>query len=189
MEKNTLIATGRVVSISVNGIQSIHTFFDLNGPEGDLHSGFVRSLNNHDGDYRKTSDLLKGDVVFNWRSWTGLSLEEIAKIQNRLEYDIPPGCLLENLVISGVPNFSSLPPTTRLVFPPRETFKNQAILAIWSENDPCSTVGRRLEEHHKVPGLTSSFIEAARGLRGVMGWVISPGLIMVGDEVKVYSPA
>jgi len=191
---HVLAAVGRVESLCVNGEPCEDLFFHFDGPFGDTHRSFVRSLSGHDGDYMRTSSLLKGGKVFNWRSWTGLSTEELGEISTDLGVSVPAGCLLENLILSGVPNFSQLPPTSRLVFPPyeadsqREKVISQAILAVWEENSPCSTVGQRLEEYHSQQGLRSRFVAAAQHRRGVMGIVLSPGRIRVGDSVHVYAP-
>lgn len=182
----TPLATGRVEALAVNGQSIPGLHFSPDGPSGDAHRGFTRTLSGHDGEYLRTSSLEKGASVFNWRSWTALSTEEIGALEGDLGYSVPVGCLLENIRISGIPNFSRLAPTTRLVFPKHS--ETQLILAAWEENGPCGTVGRRLESHHAVPGLKSGFIRAAQHRRGVMGFVLAPGSILVGDTVLVYPP-
>ena len=190
MSNPDLIATGRVLDLAINGKAVPSIDFALNGPVGDKHSGFKRRLSGHDGDYIRTSGLVKGAQVFNWRSWTGLSTQEMIEVEQALGVVIPVGCLLENITISGVPNFSKLEPGTRLVFPIRAEDDNatQAILAVWEENGPCQTVGLRLEAHHGTPGLKTRFIREARNKRGVMGFVLSAGKVSCGDHVLVYPP-
>ncbi len=188
--KNEPIATGRVEGLCINGVVVLSAYFDFRGPVGDKHSELTRHLSGHDGGYIRTSDLKKGDVVINCRQWTALSKEELLEIEHSLGCIIPPGCLLENLVISGVPEFSRLLSGSRLVFPKREHFgcESQLILAVWEENNPCHVVGRRLQDHHGIPGLSTKFISSAQHRRGVMGFVFSPGPVEVGDEVVVYPP-
>jgi MOSC domain-containing protein YiiM len=183
---NERIATGRVESLCLDGAPRSKISFAYDGPLGDKHRGFVRSLSGHDGAYISTSALSKGHRVFNTRSWTGLSEEEIKAAETCLGVNIPQGCMLENLVFSGIPNFSKLLPTTRLVFP--EDDESQLILVVWEENTPCDTVGERLENYHKVSGLKTRLIAATNGRRGVMGFVFSHGRVNVGDEVQVYPP-
>jgi MOSC domain-containing protein YiiM len=188
------IAAGKVESLCINGKPLQGLIFWLDGPMGGVHSGrFARKLSGHDGEYIRTSSLERGAPVFNWRSWTGISSEEMSEVESALTVKIPQGCLLENITVSGIPNFSKLAPTTRLVFPPREKGRyeksgKQAILAVWEENSPCRTVGERLEEHHHESGLKTRFIAAAQNKRGVMGIVLASGLVRVGDEVLVYPP-
>jgi hypothetical protein len=185
--KNQLIVTGVVEALAINGSPVERISFNLDGPKDDAHQGFTRLLSGHDGAYIRTSGRIKGDEVFNWRSWTGLSAEEIGTVARAIGYKIPVGVLLENLVVSGIPDFTQLAPTSRLVFP-QGADGTQAILAVWEENGPCRTVGERLETLHQKPGLKTDFIRAAQGMRGVMGFVLSAGMISVGDEVRIYPP-
>jgi hypothetical protein len=185
--KNQLLATGTVTSLAIDGETTGRITFDLAGPIGDIHYGFTRSLSGHDGAYIRTSGLKKGDTVFNWRSWTGVSTEEIGDVAKAIGYEIPAGILLENLSIRGIPHFSQLAPSSRLVFP-QAADGSQAVLAVWEENGPCRTVGELLELLHQKPGLKTDFIRAAQGKRGVMGFVLSPGTVSVGDTVLVYPP-
>ena len=184
------IAIGKVVSLAINGIPTEDIAFGLDGPGGDEHIGFARGLSGHDGAYIKSSDLKRGHRVANWRTWTGLSAEEIGSVSKAIGYDISTGLLLENITVEGIPNFSKLDPTSRLVFPSHELdgVLTQAVLAVWEENGPCATVGKRLEEHHGIVGLKTDFIREAQGKRGVMGLVLSAGTVSVGDEVRVYPP-
>lgn len=185
--KNQLLAKGRVTGLCVNGEPTERLLFDWDGPAHDKHSGYTRAISGHDRAYKETSDLKKGDLVFNWRSWTGIASEEILEVEKEIGYNIPPGCLLENITFSGIPAFSELPPTSRLVFPERYEW-SQAILAVWEQNAPCHGVGKRLEEHHQLPGLSPRFIKAALRKRGLMGFVLRYGIVDIGDEVLVYPP-
>lgn len=184
------IATGVVESLCVNGNPAESVLFLLDGPYGEIHSGFTRNLSGHDGEYMRTSALTKGKTVFNWRTWTGLSREEVTDIESKIGVAVPQGCLLENITVSGIPNFSKLEPATRLVFPAKNNCGNgkQAILAVWEENGPCKGVGQPLEDYHRAPGLKTRFIAAARNRRGVMGFVLAAGRVNVGDKVLVYPP-
>ncbi|MCA9356910.1 hypothetical protein H6784_03425 [Candidatus Nomurabacteria bacterium] len=190
MVKIQPIAEGIVESLAINGETRQSIMFEIDGPVGDSHSGFVRKLSGHDGAYIATSTRSKGDLFYNFRSWTGLSMEEIEAVEKTLGYKIPVGCLLENIIISGIPNFSKLEPTSRLHFPPHRVGKEvkQAILAVWEENGPCRTVGERLEKEHKIKNLKTDFIREARGKRGVFGPVLSAGIIQQGDKVLVFPP-
>ncbi|MDB5266875.1 MAG: molybdenum cofactor sulfurase [Parcubacteria group bacterium] len=182
------IARGKVEWLCIDGMATEVIGFNLDGPEGDAHSGHTRKLSGHDSEYLWTSELVKREsVVFNWRSWTGLAVEEIREVEAVLKCDIPKGCLLENIGFSGIPNFSHLPPTSRIVFP--KYGGEQLILAVWEENGPCHGVGDRLAKHYDKKDLSKQFISAAQCKRGVMGFVLSPGWVEVGDEVVVYPPA
>lgn len=188
MSKREPVARGVVSSLAVNGAEVLSLTFHLEGPQGDKHAGFTRTVSGHDGGYMKSSDLRKGDAIFNWRSWTGLSHEEVCEIEEELGYRIPTGCILENIRISGIPNFSEITPASRLVFLSHEGPEKQAILAVWEENGPCLTAGMRVQEHYGIPGLAFRFVEAANKRRGVMGFVLAPGTIATGDKVLLYPP-
>jgi hypothetical protein len=185
-----LIGTGTVTGLAVRVDGKSHPIqkisFDLSGPYGDDHYGQTRTLGKHDGDYLKSSELTGADNVFNWRSWTGLSDEEVTETETLLDYPIPLGTVFENIRISGIPNFSKLAPTTRLVFPRR--FTSQAILAVWEENEPCRTAGEEVAMLYKEPKLVAKYVKAALNRRGVMGFVLSAGQVCLGDEVRVYAP-
>ncbi len=196
--KNDLIAIGKVVSLSISGNACSSVSYNLAGPLHDIHQGLTRKISSHDNVYMSTSSLKKGDEVFNWRTWTALSVEELSDIENELGHRIDFGMLLENIVIEGIPKFSQLLPTTRLVFQASEkgtelakgvsSFAKRPILAVWEENGPCKTVGKRLEEHHKKEGLAAEFVKVAQRRRGLMGFVLSAGLLQCGDTVLVYPP-
>jgi MOSC domain-containing protein YiiM len=185
---NQIIATGVVKSLSMNGSLANHVYFSLAGPVEDTHAGMTRRLDGHDAKYIATSQLERGYPVFNWRSWTGLSLEEVILIERQLGVHIPRGCLLENIVLSGIPRFSLLQPTSRLVFP-KKADGSQLILTVWQENTPCKGVGDRLQKIYPTQrNLSSNFISEARGRRGVMGFVLSAGYAEIGDDVMVFPP-
>ena len=185
------IAIGKVESLCINGEPCDQIHFSIDGPAGDLHAGFMRRLSGHDGDYIRTSSLVRGSAVTNWRTWTGLSREEIVIVESKLGVSILPGILLENIVVSGIHAFSDLAPTSRLVFPRKDAHPGapQVILAVWEKNDPCRTVGDRLaKRHNDDPSLMTRFVAAAKNKRGVMGIVLAPGFVDIGDEVRVYPP-
>ncbi|MEK7109288.1 MAG: hypothetical protein AAB919_02525 [Patescibacteria group bacterium] len=183
------LATGRVESLCMDGSPVDSILFLLDGPYREQHYGFTRKLSGHDGGYIRTSSLTKGSTVFNWRTWTGLSTEEIKEVESKIGVGIPQGCLLENITLSGIPDFSRLAPTTRLVFPVKDCGNGkQAILAVWEENSPCKGVGEPLERYHGIAGLKTRFIAEARHKRGVMGLVLAVGRVEVGDTVLVYPP-
>lgn len=193
MTVQKILATGVVDALVLNG-KSADTqaiVFENDGPFGDKHRGFTRKLSSHDGEYIRTSVLLRGRTVFNWRSWTGVSAEEIEHVEEILGCALPCGILLENIVFKGIPQFSKLAVGSRIVFPPKETDTGltQAILAVWEENGPCATVAARLADvYPEKHNIKRDFIRAAQHKRGVMGFVLSPGSVSVGDVATVYPP-
>jgi len=182
------LARGSVSSLCINGNSVQEVIFELDGPVGDRHSGFSRILSGHDGGYVRTSSLQKKvHGVFNWRSWTGISIEERDAISREVGIPLEPGDFQENILFSGIAGFTHLPPSSRIVFPCGDT-GSQLILTVWEENDPCVGIGKPFGEKHNDTSLSPRFIKASIGRRGVMGFVLSAGIAQVGDEVVVYPP-
>ena len=96
---------------------------------------------------------------------------------------IEPEWLGANLLLSGVPNLTLLPPGTRLYFP------EDAVLVVEGENDPCIKPGRVL--HDLFPEKLekpSQFPKAAIHKRGLVGWIERAGTIRPGNQVKIVVP-
>jgi hypothetical protein len=85
------------------------------------------------------------------------------------------------LVVEGLPDFTSVPPASRLIF------ETGAAIAIDVENGPCKFVAEVIERHH--PGRGMRFPQVALGRRGVTGWVERPGVVAVGDRARLHVPA
>lgn len=190
MNNDKPMAIGWVDWLGINGEPAEELVFTLDGPVGDRHAGRVRQLSGHDGDYMRTSSLVKGATVLNWRSWTAVSREDMHVTAGILKDEIPAGSLLENIIVSEIPNFSKIVPGSRLVFPRQELngLYAQAILGVWEENEPCMVVGKRVEELNDRPGQARDFVRAAQHHRGIMGFVLSAGKIRRHDQVRVYPP-
>jgi hypothetical protein len=132
----------------------------------------------------------KGAEIANHREASIVSTEDLAHIQAHLGLPtpIPPGCLGENLVVSGIPDLSELPTGTFLLFQNGETIRN-AVLTVWDENHPCLAPGAVLQEQYpERPGLAAKFVRAARSHRGLVASAYSSGVIKPGDTVIAYPP-
>ena len=140
------------------------------GFEGDRHAGetFVPRYGHN-----------RGQRVFNERQWSAVSTEEVAELERRLGIAIPVGALGENLRLSGIAGFSDLAPGTRITFP------SGAVLFVSGQNAPCARAAGSLAALSGVAGVRRSFLKAATGRRGVVGWVETPGPVRAGDTVRV----
>ncbi len=177
-----------VESLCVNSKPTGQITVTRDGVVGDDHFGPTRRLNEHDSRFLKLSGIKKYHWTSNLRSWSATSRKEIDKIEKELGVKIPDGCLLENIVIDGITDFSQIPSGSQLVFPEKPD-GSRVILAVWRRNTPCSVVGKRLESHYPGrKGLSDRFKKAAKKRRGLVGFVISGGHIRVGDVVEVYTP-
>lgn len=138
----------------------------------------------HYGETRiKTTGKRKGEEILNERQWSAVSDEEMAILSERLNgAEIPAGTIGENFRFSDIGGFSQLPRGTRLIFP------TGAVLVIAGENLPCRKAGEALAEVNEEPSIASEFAKKAIGIRGVVGWVESPGRIMEENTVIVEIP-
>ena len=146
------------------------------GFEGESHSGLVRS-----SCVRVRNLYKEGTEIRNVRQISILSVEDMQQIADNMGLpDLQPEWVGANLLVSGIPRFSKIPPTTRLLF------ERGASLVVDLENSPCKYPGDIIERFH--PGFGSKFAKAAPGLRGVTAWVERPGEIRAGDSIQVFIP-
>jgi hypothetical protein len=197
MERDAFDLFGRVEAILVAGTRGDHVsvrvdkaqFIRGHGVRGDGHAG-VRLA-----DVRERELLSfgfpKGIEIANHREFSAVSAEELAEIARAMRIpEVPFGCLGENLVLSGIPRLTSLPPGTLLLFRKDPSRIRTAALAVWRENAPCRAPGEAIQARFPdEDGLASFFPKAAAGKRGVVGSVYCSGTIHEGDEVVAKVPA
>lgn len=146
------------------------------GLEGESHSGLVRA-----SCVRVRHQYPQGTEIRNTRQVSIVSSEELATIAEAMGIaELQPQWLGANLLVSGIPDFSRIPPSTRMIF------DGGASLVVDLENSPCKYPGEIIERHH--PGHGSLFAKAAVGLRGVTAWVEREGRIDTGDRIRLYIP-
>ena len=151
---------------------------ELDGFVGDKHRGYERIAAAYDPDPT-------GTVRRNERQWSGVSAEELAIIQERLDLTEPlmPATLGANICVQGIPRFSRLARGSRLVFP------SGAVLVIEECNTPCSDIAVEVAAAYTTrsgePVAAKMFPKYAMGLRGVVGVVDVAGKIEAGDRVVV----
>ena len=151
---------------------------EIGGFDGDKHQGPVRKT--WGGEWQP-----KGTIRRNERQWSGVSVEELAHITERLELTEPlsPETLGANLCIEGIPEFSLLPKGTLLVFP------SGAVLQVEEYNPPCTDMGAQIAAKYSTlsgePLTDKMWLRPAAGRRGLVGVIDYPGEIRVGDEVEI----
>jgi MOSC domain-containing protein YiiM len=154
---------------------------ELDGLAGEKHRGFTRIAQSWDPEPTGTPRR-------NERQWSGISVEELALIGERMDLVEPlgAGTLYANVCVEGIPDFSKLPKGSRLVFP------SGAVLLVEEENPPCAEMGDEVAEVHTTnsgePVAGKLFPRFALGLRGVVGIVDVGGEIEVGDRIVVEPP-
>lgn len=84
-------------------------------------------------------------------------------------------------VIEGIPDFTHVPPSSRL------QAEGGATLVVDMENEPCIQPARTIERAR--PGHGRAFKAAARGRRGITAWVEREGVLRLGAGVRLYVPS
>ena len=134
----------------------------------------------HEGENRpscvRVKNLYPEDIeIRNVRQLSVLSQEELDGIAAEIGLEpLDPGLLGANLILSGIPDFTHVPPSSRLQGP------DGATLTIDMENRPCVLPGREIEAD--APGHGTAFKAAAKGRRGVTAWVERPGQLQIGQD-------
>ncbi len=170
---------GTVPDIATSLRSEAKTAVDVSfdGFSGEDHSGRTRA-----SCVRVTSQHPKGTEIANVRQLTILSQEELDEIAAECGLEeIDPIWLGASLVIKGIPDFTHVPPSSRLQGPDGVT------LIIDMENQPCVLPGREMEIDR--PGHGAKFKPAAEDRRGVTAWVERPGTLAVGHELRLHIPS
>ena len=130
---------------------------------------------------RVKSQHPKGTEIANVRQLTILSAEELAEIAAEMGVDaFNPAWAGISIVIEGIPDFTHVPPSSRL------QAESGATLVIDMENRPCHLPAKVIEED--APGKGKAFKTAAVNRRGVTAWVERPGALKVGDTLRLHIP-
>ena len=83
-------------------------------------------------------------------------------------------------MVEGIDDFTHLPPNSRL------QAQNGTTIVIDMLNAPCNYPAREIEKAHGGHG--KGFKAAAKGRRGVCGWVEREGDLVVGDVLRLHVP-
>lgn len=169
---------GRVIGQEDNlrSAQLAQAYLGFAGIEGEFHGGLTRPSCS-----RTLAQYPKETEIRNVRQLTILSQEELDLIALEMELErIDPIWLGASMVIQGIPDFSHVPPSSRL------QANSGASLTIDMENRPCIFPGREIDKDH--PTLGPKFKPAAVNRRGVTAWVEREGGVEIGDEVRLHIP-
>ena len=146
------------------------------GIAGAFHAGLTRPSCS-----RVTSQYPKGTDIKNERQLSIVSEEELAQIAAEMGVDsIDPARIGATMVIRGIPDFTHVPPSSRLQAP------SGATVVVDMENRPCIFPAKSLDVVH--PGKGKAFKPAAAGKRGVTAWVAAQGRVAIGDLLTLHIP-
>jgi MOSC domain-containing protein YiiM len=172
--ETVLLSANRDDGLEKHSVDELDMVFS--GIKGDCHQGLTRS-----SDGRMTKLYERGTPVANSRQVSILSREELAEICQAMEIDdLPPEWVGANIVTTGIPDLTRLPPSTRMVF------SSGATIIVDLENGPCRYVGDIIDKYH--PGKGRFFVKAAMGKRGVVGRVEKEGKIKPEDDIILHIP-
>lgn len=168
------LVPNRQASLQSDPLQQVTATFS--GVAGESHAGPTRASCN-----RVISQYPLGSEIRNVRQFSILSAEELEKIASALGLEtLEQQWLGASMVVSGIPDFSHLPPSSRL------QVAGGATLTIDMQNRPCNLPAKVINQY--AAGFGKAFKQAAVGLRGVTGWVEQEGKIKVGDQVTLHIP-
>ena len=148
----------------------------LDGFPGEAHGGPTRPSCS-----RVSSQYPRGTKIRNVRQLSIVSAEELEQIAAKMGMDrIDPAWIGASMVIAGIPDFSHIPPSSRLMA------QSGVGITIDMENRPCIYPGREIEK--EAEGFGKKFKPAAKGRRGVTAWVEYGGRLAIGDELVLHVP-
>lgn len=146
------------------------------GPAGESRGGVTRPSCS-----RVLSQYPRNTEIRNTRQLSVVSAEELAEIAEKIGVErLDPAWIGATVVIEGIPDFTHIPPSSRL------QSESGATLTVDMENRPCMLPAPVIEA--AAPGCGKAFKSAASGKRGVTAWVEREGVLRVGDRVTLHIP-
>jgi hypothetical protein len=147
------------------------------GHKGESRAGLTRP-----SDSRVLAQYKRGTPIRNTRQLSILSAEDLAAIAADMGiWALDPALVGASMVISGIPDFSHIPPSSRL-----QDEASGTTLTIDMENRPCQLPAKPIEARH--PGFGKAFKRAAVNRRGVTAWVEREGTIQLGATLRLHIP-
>lgn len=160
-------------SIETTRVEQVQVTWD--GLENDKHAGRTRPSD------ARTPQYPRGTPILNDRQVCIVSAEELAAIARDMDIpEVRPEWLGANILVSGIPSLTRLPPGTRLVF------SGGVVLYITHFNNPCSLPGKMIQANYPHRGdLVPAFVRNAQHRRGLVAMVEQPGTISTGAAIQV----
>lgn len=147
------------------------------GMDKEHHAGLTRPSCS-----RVTSQYPKGTTIRNTRQISIVSDEDLADIAQTMGTDtLDPAWLGASIVLKGIPDFSHIPPSSRL------QADNGTTLVVDMQNQPCQFPAMTIEAAR--PGEGKTFKPAAEGRRGVTAWVEREGSLSLNMYMRLHVPA
>jgi hypothetical protein len=146
------------------------------GYAGESHAGLTRPSCS-----RVLKQHKRGTEIRNVRQLAVVSAEEMAAVAAEMGLAVMDYAWVgASLVVEGIPDFTHLPPSSRLQGPDGVT------LVVDMENRPCQEPAVTIDK--ALPGMGKGFKRAATGKRGVTAWVEREGVLRLGDVLTLHIP-
>lgn len=168
------IVRDRAARLASDPVETLAVTFA--GPEGEDHGGLTRPSCS-----RVVAQYPKGTPIRNTRQLSLMGAEDLQAIAEKMGLPaLDPALAGATMVIAGLPDFSHLPPSSRL------QGEGGATLVVDMENRPCQLPARPIEDRH--PGFGARFKAAAKGRRGLTAWVEREGTFRLGERIRLHIP-
>jgi hypothetical protein len=174
----TVTWIGRVTdrAASLRSAPLAEVFASFAGVEGEEHAGLTRPSCS-----RVSAQHPRGTTIRNVRQFSVVSAEDLAAVAAKMGVPaVEPAWIGASLVIAGIPDFTHVPPSSRLQGPDGVT------LVVDMENRPCHLPAKVIDED--APGHGKAFRAAAAGRRGVTAWVEREGWLRLGEVLRLHIP-
>jgi len=148
------------------------------GLAGEVHAGETRPSCS-----RVLTQYPRGTTIRNVRQLSVVSAEEMAEVARIMGLAAMDYTWVgASAVVSGIPDFTHLPPSSRLAIE-----GGGPTLTIDMLNLPCHEPAATIERAR--PGFGKGFKPAAEGRRGVTAWVEREGTLRLGQRLRLHIPA
>lgn len=164
----------RSMALTSSALDRVDVGFE--GIASDCHSGLTRPSCS-----RVRSLHPRGTEIRNSRQISVVSREELDATARAMGLEaLDPALVGASLVVAGIPDFTLIPPSSRLQGPSGVTF------IVDMENRPCHLPAKEIERKHK--GYGPRYKSAAQGRRGVTLSVERSGSLSLGDQLRLHIP-
>lgn len=148
----------------------------FSGYEAEFHAGLTRPSCS-----RVKQQYPRYTQIKNARQLSVVSQEELNQIAQKMKLDsLEPRLVGASLVIEGIPDWTHVPPSSRLVA------EDGPGLVIDMENRSCHLPAPFIEAVN--PGFGKVFKASAKGLRGVTASVEREGTLRIGMRMRLHIP-
>lgn len=164
----------RAIRLQSTPVPEIRALFS--GPQGEDHGGLTRASCS-----RVLGQYPRGTTIRNTRQFSIVSAEELALIAADMGLQsLDPAMIGATMVLSGLPDLTHLPPSSRL------QAEGGATLVVDMENQSCTLPAKPIEARHA--GFGAKFKSAAKGRRGITAWVEAEGILRLSQSVRLHVP-